>query len=100
VQTGQQLLIQEGKVTQIGEQLKTYGLTIAERLDCSGKIVIPGLVNAHSHLLEILQRSFRDNVRKEVWIRQRQLPKRLRNYRTMTSARRPRWLAGRCLKAG
>jgi cytosine/adenosine deaminase-related metal-dependent hydrolase len=73
VRTGQKLLIQEGKVTQIGKQLKTQGLTVAERLDCSGKIVIPGLVNAHSHLLEILQRSFRDNVRKEVWIRKRQI---------------------------
>jgi 5-methylthioadenosine/S-adenosylhomocysteine deaminase len=73
VQKGQELLIQEGKVTQIGERLQTHKLTIAERLDCSGKIVIPGLINAHSHLLEILQRSFRDNVRKEVWIRKRQM---------------------------
>ena len=73
VRKDQQLLIQQGKVTQIGEQLQTQGLTIDERLDCAGKIVIPGLVNAHLHLLEILQRSFRDNVRKEVWIRQRQV---------------------------
>ena len=43
------------------------------RIDCSGKIVMPGLINAHSHLLEILQRSFRDNVRKEVWLRHRQM---------------------------
>jgi cytosine/adenosine deaminase-related metal-dependent hydrolase len=30
-------------------------------------IVMPGLVNAHSHLTEILQKSFRDNVRMEIW---------------------------------
>ena len=28
---------------------------------------MPGLVNAHSHLTEILQKSFRDNVRMEIW---------------------------------
>jgi cytosine/adenosine deaminase-related metal-dependent hydrolase len=37
-------------------------------------IVMPGLVNAHSHLTEILQRSFRDNARMEIW----------RGYRAMT----------------
>jgi 5-methylthioadenosine/S-adenosylhomocysteine deaminase len=73
VRQGQQLLIQDGKVTEIGKQLQTHKLTVAEHLDCSGKIVIPGLVNTHSHLLEILQRSFRDNARKEVWLRKRQM---------------------------
>jgi 5-methylthioadenosine/S-adenosylhomocysteine deaminase len=69
----QELLIQDGRINGLGGQLKTNGGAIDERIDCLGKIVIPGLVNAHSHLLEILQRSFRDNVRKEVWLRQRQM---------------------------
>jgi 5-methylthioadenosine/S-adenosylhomocysteine deaminase len=68
-----ELLIQDGAITGIGQRLKTNGAAIDERIDCRGKIVIPGLVNAHSHLLEILQRSFRDNVRKEAWLRQRQI---------------------------
>jgi 5-methylthioadenosine/S-adenosylhomocysteine deaminase len=70
---GRELLVQDGRISWIGAQLKTNGVAIDERIDCRGKIVIPGLVNAHSHLLEILQRSFRDNVRKEVWLRQRQM---------------------------
>src|SRR5918994_4090633 len=68
-----ELLIQDGAIARIGARLETNGVAIDERIDCTGKIVIPGLVNAHSHLLEILQRSFRDNVRKEAWLRQRQI---------------------------
>ncbi|HEV8719462.1 MAG TPA: amidohydrolase [Candidatus Binatia bacterium] len=73
VRERQQLLIQGGKISWIGEQLKTDLAAIDQRIDCSGRIVLPGLINAHSHLVEILQRSFRDNVRKEVWIRKRQM---------------------------
>src|SRR5262249_51726625 len=73
VPKSQELLIQDGRINGLGGQLKTHGVPIDERIDCRGKIVIPGLVNAHSHLLEILQRSFRDNVRKEIWLRQRQM---------------------------
>lgn len=69
----QKLLIQGGEITGFGEHVKTDGLAIDERIDCFGKIVIPGLVNTHSHLLEILQRSFRDNVRKEIWLWHRQM---------------------------
>lgn len=69
----QELLVQDGEITGFGEHVKTDRLAIDERIDCFGKIVMPGLVNAHSHLTEILQRSFRDNVRKEVWLRYRQM---------------------------
>ena len=72
LRTNQQLLINDGTIAWIGEQSKK-NWAVDERIDCSGKIVIPGLVNAHSHLTEILQRSFRDNTVKEVWIRQRQM---------------------------
>lgn len=70
---GQDLLIRGGAIIGFGERVKTGRLAIDERIDCFGKIVVPGLVNTHSHLMEILQRSFRDNVRKEVWLRHRQM---------------------------
>jgi 5-methylthioadenosine/S-adenosylhomocysteine deaminase len=70
---GRQVLIQDRVISAIGRQLRLRRADIQERLDCAGKLVIPGLINAHSHLLEILQRSFRDNVRKEVWISKRQM---------------------------
>jgi cytosine/adenosine deaminase-related metal-dependent hydrolase len=71
---GQQILIHEGAIDQIGRKVHTRGLPITRRIDCSQMIVMPGLVNAHSHLTEILQKSFRDNARMEIW----------RDYRTKT----------------
>jgi 5-methylthioadenosine/S-adenosylhomocysteine deaminase len=63
----QQILIHEGAVARMGRKLHTGGLPITRRIDCSQMIVMPGLVNAHSHLTEILQKSFRDNARMEIW---------------------------------
>src|SRR5918996_5776419 len=74
VLAGQQILIQDGTIGQIAQKIHTRGLPITRRIDCSQMIVLPGLVNAHSHLTEILQKSFRDNARMEIW----------RDYRTTT----------------
>jgi 5-methylthioadenosine/S-adenosylhomocysteine deaminase len=71
---GQQILIHEGTIAQMGKRIDAHALSIMKRIDCSQMIVMPGLVNAHSHLTEILQKSFRDNVRMEIW----------RGYRAMT----------------
>jgi 5-methylthioadenosine/S-adenosylhomocysteine deaminase len=71
---GQQILIDEGAIAQMGKRIDAAGVSIMKRIDCSEMIVMPGLVNAHSHLTEILQKSFRDNVRMEIW----------RGYRAMT----------------
>jgi cytosine/adenosine deaminase-related metal-dependent hydrolase len=69
----QKLIIQNGVIVEFGEQVKTGAYAIDETFNCSGKIVIPGLVNTHAHLTEVLQRSFRDNVRKELWLHFRQM---------------------------
>lgn len=71
---GQQILIHDGTIAQLGRKVHTKGLPITKRIDCSQMIVMPGLVNAHCHLTEILQKSFRDNARMEIW----------RGYRAMT----------------
>ncbi|HSE85241.1 MAG TPA: amidohydrolase [Candidatus Binatia bacterium] len=71
---GQQILIHEGVIAQVGGRVQARGLPITKRIDCSQMIVMPGLVNAHCHLTEILQKSFRDNARMEIW----------RTYRTTT----------------
>jgi 5-methylthioadenosine/S-adenosylhomocysteine deaminase len=69
----QRLIIQNGIIVEFGRQVKTDAYAVDETFNCSGKIVIPGLVNTHSHLIEVLQRSFRDNVRKELWLNFRQM---------------------------
>jgi cytosine/adenosine deaminase-related metal-dependent hydrolase len=63
----QQLVIDQGTIADFGDHIKSTRFAIEDCIDCSGKIVMPGLVNAHSHLTEILQKSFRDNVRMEIW---------------------------------
>ncbi|HUK42101.1 MAG TPA: amidohydrolase family protein, partial [Candidatus Acidoferrales bacterium] len=66
VREAQDILISDGAIAQMGRKITTK-LPITRRIDCSEMIVMPGLVNAHSHLTEILQKSFRDNVRMEIW---------------------------------
>src|SRR6266540_634647 len=70
----QQILIDGETIAQMGRKIHTRGTPITKRIDCSGMIVMPGLINAHCHLTEILQKSFRDNARMEIW----------RTYRTAT----------------
>src|SRR5215475_15424153 len=70
----QQILIHEGTIVRLGRKIHAGELPITRRIDCSQMIVMPGLINAHSHLTEILQKSFRDNARMEIW----------RGYRAMT----------------
>src|SRR5919198_5551447 len=74
VTKGQQILVDDGKIQRVSPRVDVGSLRIGRRIDCSEMIVMPGLVNAHCHLTEILQKSFRDNARMEIW----------RSYRTTT----------------
>jgi cytosine/adenosine deaminase-related metal-dependent hydrolase len=73
----QQILIDDGAIAQVGRKIDTQGLPITKRIDCAEMIVMPGLVNAHSHLTEILQKSLRDNARMEIWRRYRAMTEEL-----------------------
>src|SRR5262245_64945134 len=39
-----------------------------ERIDCGGRVVMPGLVNAHTHAPMTLLRSLADDLRLDVWL--------------------------------
>jgi 5-methylthioadenosine/S-adenosylhomocysteine deaminase len=39
-----------------------------ERIDCRGRVVMPGLVNAHTHAAMTLLRSLADDLRLDVWL--------------------------------
>ncbi len=62
------ILIREGRV-EIGETDKTD-----EVVDCSGKIVIPGLVNSHTHAAMTLLRGIEDDLPLEPWLREKIWP--------------------------
>ena len=70
----QQIIIADGAIAYVGAKRSKHPFKIDHRIDCSGKIVMPGLVNAHCHLTEILQKSFREGLRMETW----------RDYRSLT----------------
>jgi 5-methylthioadenosine/S-adenosylhomocysteine deaminase len=40
----------------------------SERLDCGGRLVMPGLVNAHTHAAMTLVRGLADDLRLDVWL--------------------------------
>ncbi|MBI3158571.1 MAG: amidohydrolase family protein [Chloroflexi bacterium] len=48
------------------EVLATYAA--AEKIDCGGKVLMPGLVNAHTHVPMTLLRGLADDLRLDVWL--------------------------------
>jgi 5-methylthioadenosine/S-adenosylhomocysteine deaminase len=40
----------------------------AERIDCGGRVVMPGLINAHTHVPMTLLRGLADDLRLDVWL--------------------------------
>ncbi|HVN56646.1 MAG TPA: amidohydrolase family protein [Anaerolineaceae bacterium] len=42
--------------------------TAAETIDCGGKVVMPGLINAHTHAPMTLLRGLADDLRLDVWL--------------------------------
>jgi 5-methylthioadenosine/S-adenosylhomocysteine deaminase len=55
-----------GEVLEVGDLAGTGD----ERLDCSGSLVIPGLVNAHTHVAMTLLRGYADDKPLEAWLRE------------------------------
>jgi len=45
---------------------ETY--TAPETIDCQGKVIMPGLVNAHTHIPMTLLRGLNDDLRLDVWL--------------------------------
>src|SRR5438045_762481 len=44
------------------------GYAAAETIDCGGRVVMPGLVNAHTHVPMALLRGLADDLRLDVWL--------------------------------
>jgi len=61
--------IQDDQIVAAGPQsdiLSTY--TAQEIIDCDGKVLMPGLVNAHTHVPMTLLRGLADDLRLDVWL--------------------------------
>jgi 5-methylthioadenosine/S-adenosylhomocysteine deaminase len=60
------VLIQDGRIASVGLAESSKADQV---IDCQGKIIIPGLVSAHSHLTGLLQRGLWDENSFESWSR-------------------------------
>lgn len=66
VKEGADILIQKGKITNIGQGIKPpEGISI---IDASGKFVMPGIIDAHSHIAISAVNESTNPVTAEVWV--------------------------------
>src|SRR5205807_6999289 len=66
------LLVEEGRIARIAAGLRAP--SGAEVIDCAGKAVLPGLIQAHVHLCQVLFRNHADGLELLEWLSQRIWP--------------------------
>ncbi len=63
------IAIKEDSIVAVGTTAEIEKqFSAAEVVDCSGKVLIPGLVNAHTHVPMTLFRGLNDDLRLDVWL--------------------------------
>src|SRR5712692_5645870 len=72
-------MYQSGRVAIAGDSIAAVGpdadaYAAAETIDCLGRVVMPGLVNAHTHVPMTLLRGLADDLRLDVWLMGYMLP--------------------------
>jgi 5-methylthioadenosine/S-adenosylhomocysteine deaminase len=61
--------IKEDSIVAVGPAAEiAQAYTAAEQVDCHGQVLIPGLVNAHTHIPMTLFRGLHDDLRLDVWL--------------------------------
>src|SRR5262245_36764274 len=60
------IAITNGEIVAVGPMVKEY--QPAEMIDCKGRVVMPGLINAHTHAPMALLRGLADDLRLDVWL--------------------------------
>jgi 5-methylthioadenosine/S-adenosylhomocysteine deaminase len=69
------VVIIEGKIVAVGPAADLGGRYEAEQtIDCSGQVIMPGLINAHTHVPMSLLRGLADDLRLDVWLYGYMLP--------------------------
>jgi 5-methylthioadenosine/S-adenosylhomocysteine deaminase len=63
------LAVKNNQIAAVGPENEVKKLfTSAEIIDCGGKVLMPGLVNAHTHVPMTLLRGIADDLRLDVWL--------------------------------
>jgi len=69
------VLVEDGRIMSVGRSDgRTAGRPKPTVLDCTGLIVLPGLIQAHIHLCQTLFRGLADDLSLEAWLAQRIWP--------------------------
>ena len=71
----QSVLVEDGKIAEVGAGAVK---SADETIDCEGKIVLPGLINTHTHLAMTLFRGLADDMKLEEWLKSRIWPLELK----------------------
>lgn len=63
------IAVQGDKIVAVGEEEQIAGAYESETIiDCQGQVLIPGLINAHTHIPMTLLRGLNDDLRLDVWL--------------------------------
>ena len=76
------LAIRGDEIVDIGQDVALRypkGVTAKTRIDASGKLIIPGLINGHTHIPMTLMRGLKDDVVLDDWLRKFIFPAEARN---------------------
>jgi len=81
---GVNLVIQDGFIKSLGSEVE------GDEVECRGMIVIPGLVNSHTHLGMLYLRGYLDDADLDLWLQriwevEREIPETLMNLSTEAS---------------
>ncbi|WP_420449952.1 amidohydrolase [Candidatus Palauibacter sp.] len=60
--------VRDGVIVAVGTRADLEGVTAAETIDAAGKLLMPGLVNVHTHLGDSLFRSLVEELPLEAWL--------------------------------
>jgi 5-methylthioadenosine/S-adenosylhomocysteine deaminase len=63
---GGAIAIADGAILAVGDIASDYSAT--DTIDCGGRVVMPGFVNAHTHAAMTLLRGLADDLRLDVWL--------------------------------
>lgn len=92
--------VKDGTIVAVGTAAELAGATAARRLDAAGGLIMPGMVNTHTHLAMTLLRGFADDLPLKLWLEEHIWPAEAKIMDAESVALGTRWAAVESLLAG
>lgn len=68
------VVVKEGLITYVGENCEAPSFEAEREIDAEGKIVMPGLINCHTHAAMSLFRGFAEDLKIDKWLKEKIWP--------------------------